>query len=109
MEALPVGNGRMGAMVFGGVFTERIQLNEESLWEGDKHDAANPASAKALPEVQRLMFEGKNDSAEELASRTMMGIPERIRPLSIVRRFIYRTPPTNRRYALHQLPPLVKP
>jgi alpha-L-fucosidase 2 len=80
MEALPVGNGRLGAMVFGGPFRERIQLNEESLWEGDRRDAANPESAKALPEVQRLMFEGKNDSAEQLASRTMMGIPERIRP-----------------------------
>jgi hypothetical protein len=57
MEALPVGNGRMGAVIFGGVFKERIQLNEESLWEGDRHDAANPGSAKALPEVQRLMFE----------------------------------------------------
>jgi alpha-L-fucosidase 2 len=95
MEALPVGNGRMGAMVFGGVFKERIQLNEESLWEGDKHDAANPASAKALPEVQRLMFEGKNDSAEELASRTMMGIPERIRPYqSLGDLFIELLPPT---------------
>ncbi len=80
MEALPVGNGRIGAMVFGGVFKERIQLNEESLWDGDKQDAANPMSANALPEVQRLMFEGKNDSAEQLASRTMMGIPEHIKP-----------------------------
>lgn len=80
MEALPVGNSRMGAMVFGGVFKERMQLNEKSLWDGYRHDDANPLSAKALPEVQRLMFEGKNDSAEQLASRTMMGIPVRILP-----------------------------
>ena len=79
-EALPVGNGRMGAMVFGGVFSERIQLNEESLWDGYPHEAANPLSAKNLPEVQRLMFEGKNDSAELVASKTMMGIPVRIKP-----------------------------
>jgi len=79
-EALPVGNGRMGAMVFGGVFSERIQLNEESLWDGYPRDAANPISAKKLPEVQRLMFEGKNDSAELVASKTMMGVPLTIKP-----------------------------
>jgi alpha-L-fucosidase 2 len=80
MEALPVGNSRLGAMVFGGVFKERIQLNEKSLWDGYAHDAANPLSAKALPQVQQLMFSGNNDSAEKLASQTMMGIPVRIRP-----------------------------
>jgi alpha-L-fucosidase 2 len=80
VEALPVGNSRLGAMVFGGVFRERIQLNEKSLWDGYRHDDANPLSAQALPEVQRLMFAGKNDSAEQLASRTMMGIPVRIKP-----------------------------
>ncbi|HEX8376352.1 MAG TPA: glycoside hydrolase family 95 protein [Pedobacter sp.] len=80
VEALPVGNSRMGAMVFGGVLRERIQLNEKSLWDGYKHDAANPLSAKALPEVQRLMFAGDNDAAEKLATRTMMGIPVRIKP-----------------------------
>ena len=79
-EALPIGNGRMGAMVFGGVFRERIQLNEESLWDGYQRESANPLSAKNLPEVQRLMFEGKNDSAEALASKTMMGIPLNIKP-----------------------------
>jgi alpha-L-fucosidase 2 len=79
-EALPVGNGRMGAMVFGGVFSERIQLNEESLWDGYPRESANPLSAKSLPEVQQLMFEGKNDSAEMVASKTMMGIPVRIKP-----------------------------
>jgi len=78
-EALPVGNGRLGAMVFGGVYSERIQLNEESLWDGYPRDAANPLSAKNLPEVQRLMFEGKNDSAEFLASKTMMGKPLQIK------------------------------
>ena len=78
-EALPVGNSRLGAMVFGGVLKERIQLNEKSLWAGYKLDAVNPQSGKALPEVQRLMFEGKIDSSEQLAERTMLGIPTRIR------------------------------
>jgi alpha-L-fucosidase 2 len=79
-EALPVGNSRLGAMVFGGVFKERIQLNEKSLWDGYRHDDANPLSAKALPQVQQLLFEGNIDSAQELAGRTMLGVPVRIRP-----------------------------
>ncbi|MCU0353817.1 MAG: glycoside hydrolase family 95 protein, partial [Cytophagales bacterium] len=79
-EALPVGNGRLGAMVFGGVFGERIQLNESTLWDGYRRDAVNPLSGKALPEVQRLMFEGKNDASEQLAEKTMLGIPPTISP-----------------------------
>ncbi len=79
-QALPLGNGRLGAMVFGGVVRERIQLNESSLWDGYPRDAANPRSAAALPEVQRLMFAGQNDAAEKLADNTMNGIPLRIHP-----------------------------
>jgi len=79
-EALPVGNGRMGAMVFGGVASERIQLNEESLWDGYQHNTSNPLSAQNLEKVQQLMFAGKNDSSELLASNTMMGIPITIKP-----------------------------
>ena len=79
-ETLPVGNGRLGAMVFGGVVRERIQLNESSLWDGYPRDAANPRSAKALPEVQRLMFAGQTDAAEKLAGNTMSGVPLRIDP-----------------------------
>ena len=80
VEALPVGNGRLGAMIFGGVLRERIQLNEESLWDGYRRNTDNPASAKALPAVQRLMFAGKNDEAEQLAAKTLMGKPLTIRP-----------------------------
>ncbi|MDO1451385.1 glycoside hydrolase family 95 protein [Rhodocytophaga aerolata] len=79
-EAMPVGNGRLGAMVYGGVFGERIQLNEASLWDGYPRDAANPLSAKALPQVQQLMFDGKIDESEQLAEKTMLGIPLRINP-----------------------------
>jgi alpha-L-fucosidase 2 len=80
VEALPVGNGRMGAMVFGGVLHERIQLNEETLWDGYRRNSDNPAGATALPDVQRLMFAGKNDEAEQLATKTLLGQPLRIRP-----------------------------
>jgi alpha-L-fucosidase 2 len=77
--ALPVGNGRLGAMVFGGVERERLQLNEDSVWEGYKRDGANSNALTALPEVRKLLFEGKNEEASNLAAKTMMGIPTRIK------------------------------
>ncbi|MCD6303904.1 MAG: glycoside hydrolase N-terminal domain-containing protein [Planctomycetes bacterium] len=54
-EALPVGNGRMGAMVFGGVDVERIQFNEDTLWTGRPQDYQHPGAAKSLPEVGMLL------------------------------------------------------
>lgn len=79
VEALPVGNGRLGAMVFGGVCDERLQLNEDTLWDGYPRERINPKALEALPEVRRLLFEGKNIEARELSKETMMGIPERIK------------------------------
>ncbi len=79
VEALPVGSGRLGAMIFGGLERDRIQLNEESIWEGYRRDVTNPAALKALPEVRRLLFEGKNAEATKLAGETMMGIPQRVK------------------------------
>lgn len=79
-EALPIGNGKLGAMIFGGVTDERIQLNESSLWDGFASDHSNPNALKALPEVRRLLFENKNNEAVELAGKTMMGLPSRIKP-----------------------------
>jgi len=71
VEALPIGNGKAGAMVFGGIARERIQLNEESLWAGYFADANNPKALSALPTVRRLMFEGKEDEAEELSKNAL--------------------------------------
>jgi alpha-L-fucosidase 2 len=79
VEALPIGNGRLGAMVFGGTERERIQMNEDAIWDGYRRDPANPAALKALPEVRRLLFENKNDEATRLAGRTMMGIPQGVK------------------------------
>ncbi|TAH08984.1 MAG: glycoside hydrolase family 95 protein [Sphingobacteriia bacterium] len=79
-EALPLGNGKMGAMVFGGVLNERIQLNEESLWDGYARDAVNPLALKSLPELQRMMFFDQTDSAEQLGIKTMKGVPQAIKP-----------------------------
>jgi len=77
--ALPVGNGRLGAMVYGGVQTERLQLNEDTLWEGYKRDGANTNALGALPQVRELLFAGKNSEASDLAAKTMMGSPTRIK------------------------------
>ena len=78
-QALPIGNGRMAAMVFGGVNNERIQFNEETVWDGVPIDHNNPEALEALPEVRRLLFEGKNSEATKLASQKMMGKPTRIK------------------------------
>ena len=72
-EALPLGNGRLGAMVFGGVADERLQLNEDSLWDGYPSDATNPNALEALPEVRRLIFEDKNIEAKRLGAKKMQG------------------------------------
>lgn len=78
-EALPVGNGRLAAMVFGGIDHERIQFNEESVWDGMPGDVTNPEALIALPEVRRLLFEGKNEEATKLAGEKMMGNPMRVK------------------------------
>lgn len=65
-QSLPLGNGRLGAMVFGGVEAERIILNEGTLWSGAPQDSDKPDAAKFLPEIRRLLVEGKNAEAEAL-------------------------------------------
>lgn len=71
-EALPVGNGRLGAMLFGGVTDERLQLNEDSLWSGAPQDADNPRMRAALPQIRELLFAGKYAEAQRLADRTLV-------------------------------------
>jgi alpha-L-fucosidase 2 len=68
-RSLPLGNGRMGAMVFGGVDIERIVLNESSMWSGSRQEADRPDAHEALPEIRRLLLEGKNVEAEALVNR----------------------------------------
>ena len=58
-EALPVGNGRLGAMIFGGIEKEHLELNESSVWTGEERWDANPMARKTLPEVRKLLFSGK--------------------------------------------------
>jgi alpha-L-fucosidase 2 len=71
-EAMPIGNGRLGAMVFGGAARERIQLNEGSLWSGGPQDADNPEAFKNLEQVRRLLFEGRFVEAQNLTIKTMV-------------------------------------
>lgn len=71
VEALPLGNSRLGAMVFGGAERERIQLNEETMWGGGPHRNDSPALLEALPKVRQLIFEGKEKEAEALLDKTM--------------------------------------
>ncbi len=72
-EALPLGNGRLGAMVFGGTATERIQLNEESVWTGGPIDRANPEALNYLNEVRQLLFNGEYAKGDKLAQEKIMG------------------------------------
>src|SRR6185295_9452987 len=71
-EALPVGNGRLGAMVFGGALSERLQLNEDSLWSGAPQDADNPEALEALPKIRLLLFEGKYSEAQQMANHALI-------------------------------------
>ena len=75
-DALPVGNGRMGAMVFGGIERERIQLNEESLWSGGFRDRGNPNAKGELSNIRKLLKEEKYEEAEDLARYALSGLPE---------------------------------
>ena len=74
-EALPVGNGRLGAMIFGGVEKERLQLNEDTVWNGEPHDYAHEGAVLHLPAIRRLLSEGKQKEAEDLALENFMSVP----------------------------------
>jgi alpha-L-fucosidase 2 len=75
-EALPLGNGRLGAMVFGGVSQELLQLNEDSMWYGGPRNRINRDARASLPQVRELLKQGRIAEAERLASLTMSGTPE---------------------------------
>ena len=83
LEALPVGNSHMGAMVYGGTDTEEIQLNEETFWSGSPHDNNSHESLAALPEVRRLIFEGKEFEATKLLDRHFVKGPHGMRFLPL--------------------------
>ncbi len=77
LEALPVGNGRMGAMVHGGITEEIIQFNEDTIWHGKPHDYSRAGAHEHLSEIRSLLFAGKQKEAEALAMEVFMGDPLR--------------------------------
>ncbi len=79
-DALPIGNGRFGGMIFGAPDREHMQLNEDTLSAGGPYDPANPNALAALPEARKLVFDGKYDEAHQLISQKMMAVPLREMP-----------------------------
>lgn len=79
-EALPIGNGRLGGMIFGGVDQDKIQLNEDSIWYGGPKNANNAEAQTHLAEIRRLLFEGKQHEAEHLARMSMLSQPRYMHP-----------------------------
>ena len=73
-EAAPLGNGRIGAMVFGGLDEDRIVLNESSVWSGSPQNADREGASAALPEIRRFLLEGKNPEAEALVNRNFTSV-----------------------------------
>ena len=74
-EALPVGNGRIGAMIYGGTQTDTIQFNEETLWSGQPHDYANPGAHEYFGKLRELLWAGKQDEAHNLGNEHFMSQP----------------------------------
>ncbi|MCP3731078.1 glycoside hydrolase family 95 protein [Sphingomonas sp. MG17] len=77
VQALPLGNGRLGAMVFGGVANERIQLNEDTFFAGSPYDGINPKARAGLPQVRELIWAGKYKEAQDLADDVLVARPPR--------------------------------
>ena len=80
VEALPIGNGRLGAMVFGGIDRERFQINEDTLWAAGPYDPANSNCLAALPIARQMVWDGKYKEAEQFIFTNMMSIPGRQMP-----------------------------
>ncbi|MBO4883438.1 MAG: glycoside hydrolase family 95 protein [Lachnospiraceae bacterium] len=75
-KALPLGNGFMGAMCYGGTLVDRFQLNNDSIWWSGPRDRINPDAREGIPEIRKLIREGRISEAEDLANEVMAGIPE---------------------------------
>jgi alpha-L-fucosidase 2 len=75
LRALPIGNGRLGAMVFGNTDTERLQLNEDTVWAGGPHNYDNPQGAGALAQIRQLVFQNQWAQAQTRIDQTMLGNP----------------------------------
>ena len=106
LEALPIGNSHLGAMVYGGTDTEQIQLNEETFWSGSPHENNNPSAKVAVKEVRKLIFAGQEEKADSIIGRTFFKGPhgQKFLPLGdLSLKFNYQSnsEPTNYRRELN--------
>ncbi len=106
LEALPIGNSHLGAMVYGGTDTEQIQLNEETFWSGSPHENNNPSAKVAIKEVRKLIFAGQEEQADSIIGRTFFKGPhgQKFLPLGdLSLKFNYQSnsEPTNYRRELN--------
>ena len=103
LEALPVGNSQMGAMIYGGTDTEEIQLNEETFWSGSPHDNNNPAAKAHLQEVRDSIFAGKEEAAHNIIEQNFFKGPHGMRflPLGSVKLSLGHTDVTSYRRELN--------
>ncbi len=92
VEALPVGNGRIGAMVHGGTDREYIQLNEDTMWAGGPYDPASPDALAALPTVRALIFAGRHADAQALIGDKVMARPVRQMPYGTIGTLVIARP-----------------
>jgi hypothetical protein len=88
VEALPVGNGRLGAMVYGDPYRETIQLNESTVWGGQPNRNDNPDSREALSEIRKLVFDGKYKEAQDLVNQKVISKVSNGMPYQTVGAFI---------------------
>lgn len=72
-EAIPIGNGRLGGMVWGGIKQERIQMNDDTFWSGEPRNVQNPRAAQYLPQIRQLLMDQKHNEAQKLINATMLG------------------------------------
>ena len=106
LEALPIGNSHLGAMVYGGTDIEQIQLNEETFWSGSPHENNNPSATVAIKEVRKLIFAGKEEQADSIIGRSFFKGPhgQKFLPLGdLSLKFNYQSnsEPTNYRRELN--------
>ncbi|MFB6087359.1 MAG: glycoside hydrolase N-terminal domain-containing protein [Haloarculaceae archaeon] len=80
LEALPIGNGRLGGMIFGRPDVDRVQFNADTLWAGGHQTHTSPVAREHLEEIRDLLFDGEMERAQALAEEKMMGEPLRLRP-----------------------------
>ena len=72
-QAFPIGNGSLGGMVYGGILSDTIKLNEETLWSGEPRDLQNYNAKKYLPRIRKLLLENKTDAGQALIDSVMLG------------------------------------